>query len=239
MPAVADYLALVTSEHATKPRFMATIGALVEPLAGEQIVAAGLPADFDLDAATGAQLDVVGQWVGIARRLPAPLQNVYFSFDDVWLGFDQGSWKGPFDPENGLITLDDGTYRILLRVKIAANNWDGTFGKIAGILAPLFSPMLVIVEDNQDMSMIVALAGGGLPAVLMILFLSGQLGFKPAAVRVVRLITSELGSPLFGFDASSSSVAGFDVGAWGVGSIPHDAGSLLDSSFYLDRSLLA
>ncbi|MGC7970039.1 DUF2612 domain-containing protein, partial [Salmonella enterica] len=72
-----------------------------------------LPFDFDLDQAIGVQLDAVGEWVGISRNITVPLAGVYFSFDIAGLGFDQGVWKGPFDPDTGLTTLDDDTYRLL------------------------------------------------------------------------------------------------------------------------------
>lgn len=56
------------------------------------------------------------------------------------LGFDQGAWKGPFDPDNGITTLDNEAYRTLLRAKIGANHWDGTLESSKAILDLVFNP---------------------------------------------------------------------------------------------------
>ncbi|MEK6319934.1 MAG: DUF2612 domain-containing protein, partial [Burkholderia gladioli] len=100
-----DYTSLITSEHQPQPRFMALVGALVSPLVDQMNVVASMPALFDLDNAVGDQLDKVGEWVGLSRQVSTPLTGVYFSFDIVDLGFDQGTWKGPFDPDTGLVSL--------------------------------------------------------------------------------------------------------------------------------------
>jgi hypothetical protein len=81
---------------------------------------------FDLDQAAGDQLDIIGLWVGVGRRVKTPPIGVYFSLDIVSVGFDQGVWQGPFDPSMGITLLDDDTYRLLIRAKIGANHWDGT-----------------------------------------------------------------------------------------------------------------
>lgn len=49
------YTDLVTSEHADKPRFIASLLAITNPFVDLQAVLADLPADFDLDQAVGAQ----------------------------------------------------------------------------------------------------------------------------------------------------------------------------------------
>ena len=61
---ITPYTDLITSQHAVRPNYMATIAALVQPIADEVTLLKGIPAGFDLDAAVGEQLDFVGQWVG-------------------------------------------------------------------------------------------------------------------------------------------------------------------------------
>ena len=109
---------LVTNEHQDKPKFMATLAATLQPFADLNAVLDNFSALFDVDCAVGAQLDVVGQWVGLSRKLEAPIPNVYFSFDVAGVGFDQGVWFAPFDPTEGVISLDDATYRTMLYIKI-------------------------------------------------------------------------------------------------------------------------
>ncbi|MDD2056624.1 DUF2612 domain-containing protein [Pseudomonas putida] len=140
MADTTDYTGRITSEHSDKPKYMAMVDATVQPLVDALNVSNGLPVDFDLDSAVGVQLDQVGLWIGIGRRINTPLTGVYFSFDTEGLGFNHGVWKGPFDPDTGVIELDDETYRLLLRAKIAANHWDGTMETSKPILDAVFNP---------------------------------------------------------------------------------------------------
>lgn len=216
MADLTEYTALITSEHSDMPRFMATVSALVQPLVDQMNVLQGMPSRFDLDVAVGDQLDTIGVWVGVSRKIRTPLTGVYFSFDIAGLGFDQGTWKGPFDPDTGLTVLDDDTYRLVIRAKIGANHWDGTLEQSAAILNSVFdADTHVFIEDHQDMSMTIGIAGKVPPATFLALLSGGYIPLKPEGVRVnYTVVTTVDGSPLFGFDMSNQLVAGFDVGAW-------------------------
>ena len=87
-----DYLAKITAEHRGKPRFSATVESNVSAATDVQATISGIPATYDLDTAIGAQLDVVGEWVGVSRQVQIPLVPVWFSFDTAALGWDQGIW---------------------------------------------------------------------------------------------------------------------------------------------------
>ena len=93
MAELDDYTALITSEHSDKPKFMAMVEMLSEPLVDLMNVLGGMPALFDLDAAVGDQLDVLGQWIGLSRYVNTPLTGIY-SRSTSEAGFDQGSGKG-------------------------------------------------------------------------------------------------------------------------------------------------
>ncbi|MDR9240711.1 hypothetical protein FEP07_04742 [Burkholderia multivorans] len=218
MAELTEYTALITSEHRDKPRFMAVVGALVQPLVDQMNVLQSMPGKFDLDNAVGVQLDDVGLWVGVSRKIRTPLTGIYFSFDVAGLGFDQGIWKGPFDPDTGLTVLDDDTYRLVIRAKIGANHWDGTLASSAAILNSIFgADTHVFIEDHQDMSMTIGIAGKVPSAVFLALLAGGYIPLKPEGVRVAyTLVTSVDGSPLFGFDVNNQYIAGFDTGVWGT-----------------------
>lgn len=212
-----DYTSLITSEHCDKPRFMATIAAVVQPLVDQMNLLASMPDKFDLDTAIGGQLDVMGLWVGVSRKILTPLTGIYFSFDTDGVGFDQGSWKGPFDPDTGQTAFDDDTYRLVIRAKIGANRWDGTLESSAAILNSIFgSDTHVFIEDHQDMSMTIGIAGKVPSAVFLALLAGGYIPLKPEGVCVnYTMVTSVDSAPLFGFDMDNEYVSGLDVGAWG------------------------
>lgn len=213
---MTQYTDLVTSEHSDKPKFIAVIEASTQQSIDLQLAFSGFPADFDIDLAVGVQLDAVGKWVGIGRNVSIPLTGVYFAWDTTGLGWDQGVWQGPFDPTQGLSILNDNDYRVLLRATIALNNWDGQIaGAIAAITA-LFPSNFVYIQDNFDMSMIVAVAGPPVSPVLGALLTGGYLALKPDAVHINYMFASAPTGPVFGYDAENSYISGWDVGSWGA-----------------------
>lgn len=216
---ITPYTALITSEHNARPNFMAAVAALVQPAADLQEALSTIAQDYDLDAAVGSCLDVVGQWVGRSRYLTTPLVGVYFAFDTVGVGVDQGTWQGPYDPSTGQTTLADDAYRTLLRAVIVANHWDGTVPGAYATWNTVFAAAgyTIVIQDNCYMTMYLGILGPQPDAVTLALFEGGYLSLRPAGVGVVNYVTPTLAdTPFFGFDAEGSSIAGFDVGAFGL-----------------------
>ncbi|MDH1268921.1 DUF2612 domain-containing protein [Rhizobium pusense] len=202
MAAIDDYLDLITPYYRGKPVFTATLTAVLEPFVNLQSMLGKMPQDFDLDTAVGAQLDAVGEWVGRTRFIPTPVANVWFTFNDDRRGFDLGVWKGPYDSDTGITRLDDETYRIFLRAKIAANQWDGRVETAQAAFSLVFSQSPgtnIFVIDNFDMTMTVGISGV-IPSLLFIALLQqGFLPIKPEGVRINYAITTVNNAPVFGF----------------------------------------
>ncbi len=211
------YLGLITALHRDKPKFAAMVGAVSQSFVDAQAVFSGLVPGYDLDLAVGVQLDAVGLWVGISRHVRTPLEGVYFSFDVAGLGFDEGVWKGPFDPDSGVTTLDDDTYRLLIRAKIGANHWDGTLEGSAEILNLIFggTGTYVFIQDNGDMSLDIGVAGVRPTAIFLALLTGGYIPIKPEGVRVNYYVVPDIDGSLFGFDVENQYISGFDSGIWG------------------------
>jgi Protein of unknown function (DUF2612). len=210
------YLQRIASQHAQRPKFRALVDALTQPFALCNMASHDIAACFDLDTAVGVQLDQVGFWIGVGRRLRTPLENVYFSLDIEGLGFDQGVWRGRHDPETGLTILPDDQYRTLLKARIAANHWDGTIPGAYRVWEVVFrnERSIIFIQDNQDMSMIVGIAGLPLNAVLQALLTGGYIPLKPEGVRIRYYAVGTAEGPLFGFDVHNDALAGFDTGQW-------------------------
>lgn len=186
MADITEYTSLITSEHKGRPKFESMVSLIAGAFVGTQNTILGLPAGFDLDSAAGKQLDVVGLWVGLSRQVSVPMSGVYFAWNTSLVGWNQGVWQGPFDPGAGLIDLDDGTYRIMLKAKIGANTWDGTIQMLQTILATIFAGTgtTVYARDYQDMSMDVVLTGTPPSPILLSLLQNGYFPLKPATVRI-------------------------------------------------------
>lgn len=209
------YTALITSEHNQRAKFIAMLGVVLQPSVDLQNLALGFPALFDLDAAVGQQLDVVGQWVGISRFVSTPISGVFFAFDTVGLGFDQAVWLGPGQAGSTLIILGDHQYRILLRAKIAINQWDGTIPGIYAVWSILFAleQFHILLQDNQDMSMtVILLTTAFLDAATLALLTGGYMVPRPAGVRITGY--TQRTAPIFAFDNNNALLAGFDLGKW-------------------------
>lgn len=213
-----DYPALASSQH-QKPKFLALLQALTLPFAEIQDFLAKLPKAFDVDHAVGAQLDQVGQWVGIGRYLLLPLAGVYFTWDEQGPGWEEGVWKGNFDPDTGLTRLDDDSYRRLIKARIAANHWDGSIPGATAVWAAAFadSGSEIIIQDNQDMSMTVGISGAYPDAVFRALLMGGYIPLKPEGVRVSWYAITPDGGPLFAWDCDTESLKGWrerEGGRW-------------------------
>ncbi len=75
---------------------------------------------------------------------------------------------------------------------------------------------ICFVVDNLDMSMTIGISGVVPPILFLALLEQNFLPLKPEGVRIDYEITSDSGSPVFGFDIENDYIAGFDHGAWGV-----------------------
>lgn len=211
------YTNLITSEHFDKPKFFALVAFLTNMVLAVTDVVNQLSLLFDLDTATGVQLDIVGEWIGATRFVNIP-SNVYFTLDDSSLGFDTGIWWEPFNPTTTVARLPDDYYRVLLYAKVIANQWNGTIPAIYASYQTLFGPQSdtqVLVQDRDNMSMDLAIVGVLPDPLTTAMITGGYLNFKPAGVKLgAYMFTSVPGAPLFGFDVENANIAGFDVGGW-------------------------
>lgn len=179
-----DYTELVTSQH-RKPRFLAYVAMMTEALGKIQDVAASLKEAFNVDVAVGQQLDIIGLWVGVTRRLEIPLASSFFSFNTAGLGFNQGVWFTPFTPSTGLVFLDDETYRLVIKAMILANRWDGTLRQYQIILQEAFPDHVVWAVDNTDRTLTIHATGNPMTAIQSAILQSGPISkIKPAGISI-------------------------------------------------------
>ena len=211
---MSKYTDLITNYHATKPKFFDHVDLSTRPLIDITGATRGLVSAFDIDTAVGVQLDTLGLWIGRSRIVSQPISGVYFSWDTDGLGYDQGVWQGPYDPDAGYTTLSDTTYRIVLKAKIAINNWDGRNDSLPPILdaATAGSGLKMQIVDNQDMTISVWVFPetdiSNVSLELIAAIKQGYLTVKAAGVWAGD-------SKFSGFDMDNEYIAGFDDGAWG------------------------
>ncbi|MBC17076.1 MAG: hypothetical protein CL942_08495 [Desulfovibrio sp.] len=210
------YLGLITSLYRNQPLFIGLCTSQVQPLVDLQRVLEDIREGFDLDDGVGVQLDHVGEWVGRSRFLETPLEGVYFSWGESGVGWQQGTWKGPYDPDTGLVSLPDDHYRTLLRGKVAANSWDGTTEGAYGVWEAVFGDtgMIIVIQDNQDMTMTVGVAGICPDAVSKALLVGGYIPLKPSGVAIGYYAVTPEGGQLFAWGGESNALGGWNAGSW-------------------------
>jgi hypothetical protein len=160
---MTDYTKLITSEHSNQPNFVATVGLTANGIADITALAQNLPALFDLDAAIFPQLDVDGQWIGLARMVGGVFLINFFGFaDDVSaLGFGEltdPSQGGRFvelgEDTTSTATLHDSEYRTVLRAKILQNDWDGSLGEFETALLEVVGTTTTVVDPGTRVVML-------------------------------------------------------------------------------------
>lgn len=156
------YSNLLIAQYRTQPKMIATTQLLVN-----QSLCDGLPQElqvcFDLDTAIGAQLNILGEIVGVPRNIYGlDLTHTFFGYTNyvgtpAAIGF--GSYTdSPYSSSLFRSYFDSATYiltdfemRTLIQIKIIFNN---TFSSTKNIVAALWSLFgyNVIFKDNQNMT---------------------------------------------------------------------------------------
>jgi hypothetical protein len=126
--AISDYLGLITSEHADKPKYMAWVTANLQMGIDTQTAANAMMDAFDIQTAVGNQLDILGVVIGQQRDIGVPLTGISSILTDTY-------------------------FRLVLQARIAKNNWNGTIPQIYEIWNNIFPTSPLQLIDNQNMAM--------------------------------------------------------------------------------------
>lgn len=212
-PTLNTYLALVVPEHRDKPNFMTTVALEIQPFVDLMATMWQMLGLFNANA-TGDALDKFATWVGVSRNLKTPLTNVYFTWGTDGLGWGEGTWLGPNDSQSGLTILPDDSFQILVKLIIAMNNWDGTIPGAYTIWNTVMGGG-ILIQDNQDMTMLVVFLNLSASIVTAALITGGYFNLRPAGVRITEFAQpSVAGAPVFGWGVENSNISGWGTGCW-------------------------
>lgn len=157
--AINNYLDNITSQHRDKPKFISWLSKSLTIVDHAYSTIKSIDINFDIDNAIGNQLDTLGTIIGRKRLLT-------------------------FQPLNGHDPMmDDDTYRLVLKAKVAMNMWDGTVPQIYEIWGNIFKDIGLQIQDNQDMSFN-AYITGYVNQIRQDLIQHGYIVPKPEGVRV-------------------------------------------------------
>lgn len=183
---VEYYRRLLTSEYRNSPRLNEWLLWLLHYGQDAEMAARNIISLFDLDVATGVQLDTLGAIAGVPRTLN-------------------------FMPSGGYSpVLEDETYRLIIRAAIIRNVWKGTIEELYNLWYALFTGGAKLqVHDNQDMSFNITLMGE-FTTLERELISHGYIIPKPEGVRINLLtIVDTEGLPLFAYDRDTYMESGY------------------------------
>ena len=180
------YLKLITSEYAQSEKFNSYVESFLKMISPNVDNYNDYNILFNLETASGDQLDKIGELVGIGRELPTDHVNI---------------------PSK----LSDNSYRLVIKAKIYKNHWDGTREGMEKIFKQFFPNLPYDIIDNQDMSYTVTIINPEITNEFLALITEGFILPKPVGVRVNYTI---LDTTLFGWDSETQIIDGWDKGTW-------------------------
>lgn len=161
------YVSLLIVQYASLNNATQTMRALISTFIQDQIVQI-VQNGFDLNMAIGAQLDILGQFVGVTRNAFGLVPNDYWalpSYSDT-LPSEFFGWASYSDPPPLIVywflyndlngsgyTLTDNQMRRLIGLKAAFMTCDMGLGDIDNILYSYFGPYVNLL-DNENMTII-------------------------------------------------------------------------------------
>jgi hypothetical protein len=194
--------------NATKAR--ATIGLLCSQAIAD-LVPVSVRDAFDLETATGSQLDILGEYIGFSRIISTPIVRDYLTFDDVTslaaktFGFtdylttlnDTASFYAYVMALSSTSALEDEEYRILLKLKGFINRSQNDLYSALETLHTLFGDGITL-SDGQDMS-IVYYVTSTLSRIVGIAYYQDLLP-RPMGVKITGMFISENPASTFRLD---------------------------------------
>lgn len=176
---------LVTSEHSDKLNYMNFISAMLSPLKNVSNLNHSMSTYLNIETVEGKGLDLIGEILGVSRQLR-------------------------FQPSENSAILDDDYYRIILKAKIAKNQWRGTKQGLYTLWENLFPKNPVLIVDNQNMTCQVVVIGLN-DQLSRELIINDYIVPRPAGVRYDYGFTEQ---PIYAQDMDTQYLKGLDEGYW-------------------------
>ena len=182
------YTDLITSEHATKPKFKSWVEVLLLPFVDCINLNDDIKKAFNLNTAVGVQLDTLGKILVQSRQMT-------------------------FQPTDGSSPLlNDYYYRMILKAKVIKNQWKGTIHNFYSFWKILFEgqPLNIYLVDNQQMEPVVVIWSSQTPLMIQDFLRNNLIIPKPAGLGfTVRQVDIEGILGFFG-----TEFTGFDTGVF-------------------------
>jgi len=217
-PFIDEYIKLIIKQYYNKPKARAEVEFKIAEYEKLYNVIDSFPDEFDVDTAWGDRLDKIGKIVGVGRSVSEVVDKIGFGFEensnargfaDKFNILDSSApFVEKFTPEYTDLQLDDPTFRLIIKAKIAVNNTSAYMVSdnrisIQDVISSAFQNRAWVV-DNYNMSLDLyispAYEGQYLRLIKRLKLLP-----KPQAVRYNQIVSAEP-TQTFGFQDNKNAL---------------------------------
>lgn len=215
---IQEYAKLIIKQYYSKPKARAEIEFKIGEYEKLYNIIKTFTDEFDIDLAYGHRLDLIGKIVGVSRSVDSVVDKIGFGFSENANARGFADKNNPLDtsapfiekftPEYTDLQLDDPTFRLIIKAKIAVNNaaaYMVTDDRISiqEVIQSAFQKN-AWVTDNYDMTLDLYVSpiyeGQYLRLINRLKLLP-----KPQGVRYNQIISAER-TQTFGFDDNEYAV---------------------------------
>jgi len=190
------YVNLLIEQYRTLERARATVGAFVEQAVADQIIPL-VKSSYELTTAVGAQLDILGKYVGVSRFIKGlDFTREFFAMPD-YSDPDPGSYAGFYAYSDTPIVnfwarytdfvtvyrMNDAEMLKLIRLKILLNKSDHTLQDIDNIIDEFFGTDCEVI-DGEDMTITYAFEPTSTDTFIKIVAFVGALP-RPSGAEII------------------------------------------------------
>lgn len=208
---IEEYAKLIIKQYYSKPKARAEIEMKVGEYEKLYDIIDSFPDEFDVDTAYGDRLDKIGKIVGVSRSVTEVVDKIGFGFEENSNARGFADKNNPLDksapfvekftPQYTDLQLDDNTYRLIIKAKIAVNNTTAYMVSddrisMQQVIQSAFQNRAWVV-DNYDMSLNLYISPAFEGQYLRLINKLNLLP-KPQAVRYNQIVTAER-TQTFGF----------------------------------------
>lgn len=160
MNKVDDYLRLVTSQHNKREKFIATVRSTIEPLIDCLNCLDELNEKYEIDRASGDQLQTIADWVGAENAISNGIAIEFFGFADqeaaATFGETDDSTAGGYWRESGVnsyraLQMTNEQFKQVVKAKILLNQSDCSLNSAKTIIS-LITNIPFLIKDNLNMT---------------------------------------------------------------------------------------
>lgn len=161
MAETKTYSSLITSQHRSQPKFIKSVETTINAYVDCLNCINSLNEKFDIETATGDQLQIIADWVGAVNSIPNSVPIPFFGFagqpaslpwrETTDASYESGYWRDSGMSGYSALKMSSQLFRKVVKAKTLLNNTDCTEKSAKDIISMVLDKKFKF-KDNQDMT---------------------------------------------------------------------------------------